>query len=85
MVQLLKYMREGNQRKRYIIASQKQNKNQTGDIFQIAYYWKSREKVVKDYNVFVHITTQEGKIALQQDPELAYGEYPTSNWKLGDL
>lgn len=56
-----------------------------GKSFKITYFWKSLAETNISDTIFVHFVDENGKIAFQQDHEPAYGIYPTSMWKPGDV
>jgi len=60
-------------------------KLEIGEIVHITYYWKCLERMEENYTVFVHFTDKDGKIVFQQDHPFCHGEYPTSEWKKGEI
>lgn len=54
---------------------------QPGDELPITLYWKAREPVPSNYQVFLHLTTVPEHIWGQSD-KLNPGDYPTTRWPL---
>lgn len=47
--------------------------------------WQALKPLDEDYTVFVHAVDREGAIWGQQDTEPQEGEYPTTEWGLGEI
>lgn len=47
--------------------------------------WQALKPLDKDYTVFVHAVGEEGTIWGQRDTEPQEGEYPTTEWGLGEI
>ncbi len=60
-------------------------KFEIGEISHITYYWKCLERMEENYTVFVHFTDKDGKIVFQQEHPFCHGEYPTNDWKEGEM
>lgn len=54
-----------------------------GEEFEVVYYWKCRSPVRGPYAIFVHFEGMNSVFFQDHDP-LA-GQYPTSNWKSGEI
>nr|NIO69235.1 hypothetical protein [Anaerolineae bacterium] len=47
--------------------------------------WQALKPLDEDYTVFVHAVDGEGAIWGQRDTEPQEGEYPTTEWGLGEI
>ncbi|MGF1504346.1 MAG: hypothetical protein ACFB51_04305 [Anaerolineae bacterium] len=52
-----------------------------GESLPVTHYWKAREPVPANYQVFVHLTTSADTTCAQSD-KLNPGDYPTTRWPL---
>ena len=62
----------------------------TGETIKLSFFWKSLQKMDKDYMFIVLITDENGRIIGKKlsDPfthKPAYGVYPTSKWRNGEI
>jgi hypothetical protein len=48
-------------------------------------YWQSLAPLEDDYDLFVHLIDESGKLAAQVDRQPLNGLVPTSSWQVGDL
>jgi hypothetical protein len=56
-----------------------------GQDVQLAVRWQLLRPLAKDYTVFVHALDETGKRWGQQDTQPQSGEYPTSQWQVGEI
>ncbi len=56
-----------------------------GEPFDIALYWRARERVETPYSVSVKVFGYEGQLLAQDEGYPGRGNYPTSFWKPGEL
>lgn len=56
----------------------------TGASLQVGLLWSARMPPTKDYTVFVHLETPDGRIVAQSDAQPLDGQFPTSTWQTGD-
>jgi hypothetical protein len=56
-----------------------------GEVLRPRLYWQARAKMDEDYTVFVHLLDGEGNIRAQQDCQPQRGDYPTSQWRRGEV
>lgn len=50
-----------------------------------SFYWQALQTLEEDYQLRVTITNQDNKLVQQKIYPLAYGLYPTSEWKPGEI
>lgn len=55
-----------------------------GATVQLALRWRAERPVGADYTVFVHLLDQDGRLVAQGDGPPLQGDYPTSEWLVGD-
>jgi len=55
-----------------------------GDSASVTLYWESLAPLDRDYQVFLHLVTEDGRIIGQGDGPPLNDEYPTSYWVEGD-
>jgi len=56
-----------------------------GEAFRVTLYFKVLEAIPVDYMVFVHVEDVDGRTdRLNADHPPANGQYPTSQWKVGE-
>ncbi len=48
-------------------------------------YWRTLDKVDKDYTVFAHLMDDKGNVVAGHDSQPHHGSYPTSVWGAGSL
>jgi hypothetical protein len=53
--------------------------------FEVVNYWRCLKTPSADLRVFVHITSDAGRIVAQQDHRPQGGLFPTSLWAVGDI
>jgi hypothetical protein len=58
---------------------------QRGAALQLSLLWQALGTTNEDYTVFVHLLDENDRIIGQEDSQPAYGTYPTSRWKEGEL
>jgi hypothetical protein len=58
---------------------------QTGSALNLTLYWRSQAPVEQDYDVFVHVTNENGEIVAQADRQPLSGLAATSIWQPGDI
>jgi len=56
-----------------------------GEDLGMALYWEARDRIVEDYQVFVHLVNAEGKTVAQGDSPPMGGAYPTGLWEKDEL
>ena len=56
-----------------------------GDYYRLLLYWKARTELTGDYNVFVHLLDEEGRVWAQGDGVPANGIYPTWAWMPSEI
>ena len=56
-----------------------------GETFHLTLYWRALQPLQKDYSVFTHLLSQEGKRVAQMDGWPQRGDAPTSGWKQNTL
>ena len=56
-----------------------------GATFTVVLYWRAGQPIGNDSNTFVHLADGNGQVAVQQAGPPAEGDYPTSQWRAGDL
>jgi 4-amino-4-deoxy-L-arabinose transferase-like glycosyltransferase len=56
-----------------------------GEVLRPRLYWQARAKMDEDYTVFVHLLDGEGDVRVQQDCLPQRGDYPTSEWRPGEV
>lgn len=44
-------------------------------------YWQTSKKLARDYTVFVHIYSSDGKLVAQKDATPVHGTFPTTQWE----
>ncbi len=47
-------------------------------------YWQAREKLNRDYTVFVHLYSNDGKLIAQKDTTPVNGTFPMTQWKANE-
>jgi hypothetical protein len=52
-----------------------------GTIIPVTVYWKAQKTLVENYQVFVHLTGEDGTLVAQSD-KLNPGDFPTKRWTL---
>jgi arabinofuranosyltransferase len=55
------------------------------DELELVFYWQSLAGLSADYDVFIHITDDAGRIVAQADRQPLSGLAPTSSWEVGDI
>jgi len=58
---------------------------QDGDALTITLYWQSITPVAEDYDVFIHLLDESGRIVAQVDEQPLSGLAATSVWQPGDI
>ncbi|MDH4207536.1 MAG: DUF2723 domain-containing protein, partial [Anaerolineae bacterium] len=58
---------------------------QRGGALQLSLVWQALGGIDQDYTVFVHLLDENDHIVGQEDTQPAYGTYPTSRWREGEL
>ncbi len=53
--------------------------------FTVTLYWRALQPGAKDFNILLHLVDANGRVAARQDGAPAEGNYPTSQWRAGDL
>ena len=61
-----------------------QDSVRAGERVSVTLYWESLAPLDRDYQVFLHLVTEDGQIIGQGDAPPMNGEYPTSFWAVGD-
>ena len=56
-----------------------------GATFTVVLYWRVDQPIGNDSNTFVHLADANGQVVVQQAGPPAEGDYPTSQWRAGDL
>ncbi len=56
-----------------------------GELYQVGLYWRARGKPEGDYIVAIQFRGLDGRVAFEQASRPANGEYPTSEWGLGEV
>ncbi|HEX7594365.1 MAG TPA: hypothetical protein VF429_09360, partial [Anaerolineae bacterium] len=56
-----------------------------GASFTVVLYWRASQPIAQDFNVLVQLVDASGRVVAQQDGAPAEGNYPTSQWRDGDL
>ncbi len=56
-----------------------------GEMLTVVLYWRSDGEVEKSYQVFCHITAEEGELTSQQDGVPLAGVRPTSSWRADEV
>jgi hypothetical protein len=54
-----------------------------GNVLKLELNWQALTKIARDYTVFVHLVTSDGRWAGQQDGQPGEGRNPTSSWVPG--
>ncbi|MFQ5611677.1 MAG: ArnT family glycosyltransferase [Anaerolineae bacterium] len=57
---------------------------QSGQV-QVALYWRTLAQPAKDYTIFVHLVNAQGDRYSQDDRQPLDGDFPTSQWRSGDV
>jgi hypothetical protein len=55
-----------------------------GDALHLKLYWQASAPVAEDYQVFVHLLDENGKLWAQKDGPPLLGARPTSSWQPGE-
>jgi len=55
-----------------------------GGMIRLTLRWQAKEKIGRDYEVFVHLLAGEDRIVAQRDSEPVGGSRPTSGWRIGE-
>ncbi len=56
-----------------------------GATFTVVLYWRADQPIAKDFNILVQLVDANGRVVAQQGGAPAEGNYPTSQWRAGDL
>ncbi|MBI4787145.1 MAG: DUF2079 domain-containing protein [Chloroflexi bacterium] len=56
-----------------------------GELFQIGLYWRARGQPKGDYAVAVQFRDAQGRVAFEHADRPASGNYPTTQWSLGEV
>ncbi len=56
-----------------------------GNYFRLLLYWKAGTDLTGDYNVFVHLLDEQGRVLAQRDGVPANGIYPTWAWMPSEI
>ena len=56
-----------------------------GDILQLGFYWRAREKPRGDYVVAAQLRDLNGKVIVEQSGRPANDTYPTTQWNAGEV
>jgi hypothetical protein len=54
-----------------------------GDKLTLSLVWEALTPVYEDFNIFIHLQTDDGKLVAQDDSPPLQGDYPTSAWATG--
>jgi hypothetical protein len=54
-----------------------------GDKFTVSLVWEALTPVYEDFNIFLHLQSEDGKLVAQDDSPPLQGDYPTSAWATG--
>lgn len=54
-------------------------------ILRITYYWECVERPASNYTVHMYLLDRDSKALLHREHKPAYGLYPTSEWKSGEI
>ncbi len=57
---------------------------QPGDSLDIELYWEVNARPPGNYLLFVHLTDDDGSIIVQRDTHPGLGNFPSSQWEIGD-
>ena len=52
---------------------------------RIQLFWQAAKTPAGDYNAFVHVLDEQGRVIAQMDKTPGNGNYPTSQWKQGEV
>ena len=61
------------------------NLPRAGAEVSLTLYWRAQRTVDRDYTVFIHLETADGRLVLAADSQPRAGSYPTSIWSPGDV
>ena len=61
-----------------------EDKVKPGESIDIDLYWEVNNKPPGDYLLFVHLINDEGAIIAQRDTHPGLGNFPSSQWEVGD-
>jgi hypothetical protein len=56
-----------------------------GDVLALTLFWKARQGVPGDYDVFVHLLGQDDRVIAQRDAPPGLGARPTGDWVPGQI
>ena len=56
-----------------------------GDTVSVALYWEALQAVHRDYTITMQLRDQQGRVWIEAEARPAYGTYPTTEWKPGEL
>lgn len=61
------------------------NRIKKGEAIVLILYWKTAERIDRDYTVFVHLIDRDGNVVAGSDGQPKRGMLPTSKWRVSEF